>query len=67
MVTGEEFAIAILVVRTRRGEPVGVAGHRRDQMRYHPATVSATTTTHRIYGAGDCPQATGNRQELRGV
>jgi len=68
MVAGAEFAIAILVVRTGRGESVGVAGHRRDQVRYHSATNSATPRAHRIYGAGDCsPQATGNRQELGGV
>jgi len=67
MVTDEEFAIAVLVIRIGRGEPISIAGHRRDQVWHYSATTGATTAACRLYTAGDHPQATRDRQELGGV
>lgn len=44
MVTVEELVVAVHVVRAGRGEPAGVARHRRDPVQHAVATTAATAT-----------------------
>jgi len=67
MVADEEFAVAVFIVRIGRGEPIGVSGHRRDQVWHYSATTDTTITACRLHIASDQPQATRNRQELGSV